>query len=786
MLKLAILCGGPSGERGVSLNSARSFLDHTSLLDVELTVLYVDPKGIYYKLTPAQLYSNTPSDFDFKLSQTSVQLTEASLISLLCKMDLVFPLIHGAYGEDGSLQAFFESHRIPFVGSSSEVCRQGFNKYRAQEILKKNGFSTAPCLLIQSKEAPQLEIFWRKNKLKLAVVKPTNSGSSIGVKLVDSLESARQAVSDLWEEGFHELMAEPFCEDAQFTICVFENKEGKPVSLIPSEIDIGSGIFDYRKKYLFSDQKRYFCPPRFTDAAIQEIRKEAERFFTVLGLRDYARIDGWLSADGKVRFSDLNPYSGMEQNSFIFQQATRVGISHSQLIAYVLESALKRLGKPQIIGSAPLPRTPLQKVFVLMGGLTSERQVSLMSGTNVWLKLIYSDRYEPIPFLMDQKIWKLPYGFTLHHTVSEMVEHCERAESLLERTLPFLKEIRAALGLPPIQTLEAPQSMDLDAFIAQAKKENAFVFIALHGGMGEDGTLQKKLEAAQVPFNGSGSLTSHICMDKRLTAQQIRNLKNSDVLGMDQISFTAKDWIPKREEEIESFWKNATQSFGTEDLIVKPQCDGCSTGVVRIRSGKEFLIYIDCLRKGLSQIPKGMFREQNSPIEMPPSSEQHSFLLEPFIHTDKIHIKKTELVYNPISGWCEMTLGVMEKGGGYIALHPSITVAENHVLSVEEKFQSGTGVNITPPPKEILSASALKKVQEGACKAARALGIKNYARFDLFVELATGKIRIIEVNSLPALTPSTVLYHQALSQSPPIPPRQLLTEFIENAKVRTC
>ncbi len=786
MLKLAILCGGPSGERGVSLNSARSFLDHTYPLDVDLTVLYMDPKGSYCQLTPSQLYSNTPSDFDFKLAQTAVQLDEKSLIAILKKMDLVFPLIHGIYGEDGTLQSFLEKHAIPFVGSPSEVCRKGFNKYRAQEFLKKNDFPTLPCLFIDTKEA-DVETFWRQNGLKRAVVKPTQSGSSIGVKNADSPESAKRVIRELWDEGFHELMMEPFCEDAEFTVCILENQKGIPVSLIPSEIDIGkSGIFDYRKKYLPSDQKRYFCPPRFSDAEIRTIRSEAERYFKALGLRDYARIDGWISKEGKVRISDLNPYSGMEQNSFIFQQSTRVGISHTQLIAFILEAALKRHGKPQSVSKTMTKKKNIQKVFVLMGGLTSERQVSLMSGTNVWLKLIHSDQFEPVPFLLDQKIWELPYGFTLHHTVAEMVEHCEMAERLLARTLPLVKEIRQELDLPQIPSLGAPHYMDWDSFLSKARSENAFVFLALHGGMGEDGTLQKRLEEAGVPFNGSGSKASRICMDKRLTADSIRALNDPDVLPMEQISFEAQGLFKKSEGEIQALWNSAVNRFGTEDLLIKPQCDGCSTGVIRIRSAKEFGAYIECLKKGMAQIPKGTFSGQVSIIEMPVSAriagQEQLFLLEPFIHTDKIQIRKTEFIHKRVSGWCEMTIGIFENKGAYRALHPSITAAESDVLSVEEKFQSGTGVNITPPPEELLSLACRKKVQDGICKAARALGIQNYARFDVFVELATGKIRIIEANSLPALTPSTVLYHQGLSETPPIPPRQLLTMLIESVK----
>ena len=247
---------------------------------------------------------------------------------------------------------------------------------------------------------------------------------------------------------------------------------------------------------------------------------------------------------------------------------------------------------------------------------------------------------------------------------------------------------------------------------------------------------------------------------------------------MQQISFNAKSLKP---EELKDVWDRAVRRFGTDDLLVKPQCDGCSTGVLRIRSAEELSLYADCIQKGMKQMPKGTFKGQSSIIEMPVPEDDQPFLLEPFIHTDKIHIRKTDLVHKPQSGWCEMTIGVIEKGGVYSALNPSITAAESDVLSVEEKFQSGTGVNITPPPENLLSKDARAKVQQGICRAAQALGIKNYARFDIFVELATGRIRIIEANSLPALTPSTVLYHQALSASPPIPPRQLLTQLIENA-----
>ena len=730
MLQIAILCGGPSRERGISLNSARSFLDHTSDLEIELTVLYVNLQGHYYRLTHGQLYSNTPSDFDFKLA--GAPLSEPVLIELLQSVDLVFPLIHGPYGEDGTLQSFLEMRGIPHVGSGSVVCQTLFNKAKAHAFFAAHGFAALPYQVIRSLEDP-LPSFPR------AVIKPTLSGSSLGVHYVDSPEAASKAIAHLWDEGFRELLIEPYCQDAEFTVCVLETPRSTAQALIPVEIDIGAAlILDYRKKYLPADETRYYCPPRFSSEAIREIQREAERLFVTAGLRDFVRVDGWLSPEGIVRFSDLNPISGMEQNSFLFQQAARIGISHGELIDYILRNALRRHGIQKTLQRRPRPSAS-RPIHILMGGKTSERQVALMSGTNVWLKLLQEESCTPFLLDPDHNVWQLPYAFALHHTVEEIRDHCQQAEEKTLQVTPLANAIRKNLGLAPF-TQELPVKMDLPTFLAQAKQSSAFVFLGLHGGIGEDGTLQEALETLQIPFNGSGSKASRLCMDKHQTALRIAALQDPFILAMPQISF--------RIHEAEEAWSIAAKQFQTTDLLIKPQCDGCSTGVARLQSFKEFLHYIDCVRKEI----------RYGTIEMPDSL----------------------LCHQKVSGWLEMTLGVLESQDNYTALNPSITVAESHVLSLEEKFQGGTGMNITPPPEELLSLSARTQVQQSACRIAQALGIQGYARLDLFVECATGRVRVIEANSLPALTPSTVLYHQALSLSPPLSPRQLLKLLLSN------
>ena len=128
-----------------------------------------------------------------------------------------------------------------------------------------------------------------------------------------------------------------------------------------------------------------------------------------------------------------------------------------------------------------------------------------------------------------------------------------------------------------------------------------------------------------------------------------------------------------------------------------------------------------------------------------------------------------------------MTVGVVEDRGYMKSLSPSITVAEETILSVEEKFQGGTGVNITPPPVEIISRKNVNKVKKSIELIAKKLGIRGYARIDIFTQIKTGNIIVIEVNTLPGLTPSTVIYHQALAEKKPMFPKKFL-ELITASK----
>ncbi len=424
----------------------------------------------------------------------------------------------------------------------------------------------------------------------------------------------------------------------------------------------------------------------------------------------------------------------------------------------------------------------MKDIYVLFGGYTAERQVSVMTGTNVWLKLRNSKHFKPHPFLLapDKTVWPTPYTLALSHTVEEIWHNCQNAQNMYRKIKPFAEEIQEKLGFKTTKCLSESyktEPLSLEQFIALAKHNNAFVFIGLHGGMGENGKLQKMLEDANIPHNGSKASASEICMDKFKTAHVLSE-NSSSIQGLPKITLDLEQGL----SETENIWLNAIKQFEniSSTIIIKPRYDGCSAGIVRLYNSNDLSTYLDLIKQKVPFIPENTITNQVSIVEISPETGTE-FLLEPFIETDQISIDNTQLKHQITTGWIELTVGVLEHNGIYHSLNPSITVTTSHVLTVEEKFQGGTGVNLTPPPESIISKTQTQKICLEIEKASRLLGIKNYARLDIFFNHKTDQLVLIEANSLPALTPSTVIYHQALAENPPLTPRMFLEKLIQQA-----
>ncbi|KAL0310042.1 UNVERIFIED_CONTAM: D-alanine--D-alanine ligase [Sesamum radiatum] len=707
ILRVGIVCGGPSPERGISLNSARSVLDHIQGDDLHVSCYYIDCNFKAYAISNAQVYSNTPADFDFKLESLAKGFKSLSdfVEHLATSVDIVFPVIHGRFGEDGGIQELLEKSNIPFVGTPSNECRKAFDKILSVDLKSFIGIgkvtsslqtvkvSGSGCSVLLSfigltKSLPsrgreledtELSKWFTKYNLDIkqgkVVVKPTRAGSSIGVTVAYGVTDALTKANAIISEGIDDkVLVEIFLEGGrEFTTIVLDVGSGlgsQPVALLPTEV-------------------AYHTPPRFPEIVIRNIREGASSLFQQLGLRDFARIDGWFlppsaetsyltgnklgrSEFGTILFTDINLISGMEQTSFLFQQASKVGFSHSNILRTVIQRACLRF--PNLheysVVSSPILRAKssqintsfpkhqdLRKVFVIFGGDTSERQVSLMSGTNVWLNLQAFDDLEVIPCLLaptngyqlntdsdktklgesSKIVWTLPYSIVLRHTTEEVLDACIEAleparaaltshlrKQVMDELMEGLKNHDWFRGFDISDDL--PKRYSLDQWVKQAKEVGATVFIAVHGGIGEDGTLQSLLEAEGVPYTGPGVMASKTCMDKVATSLSLQHLADSGVLTITKDVRRKEDLLKMPLLDI---WHDLTSKLGCETLCVKPARDGCSTGVARLRCNGDLTVYVKALENCLPRIPPNSLSKAHGMIEMPyPPPEL--LIFEPF------------------------------------------------------------------------------------------------------------------------------------------------------------
>ena len=802
MVSLALLLGGPSQERGISLNSARSVADHLVGTDVQLKeIIYFDRHLRAYPISRSLLYCNTPSDFDFKLTLDGSALTEEELVARLQGVDLVFPAIHGAFGEDGQLQALLESAKVPFIGTGASACQVAFDKFRATDTLRAAGIGAVPGVLVTSQQSAAeraqalLGAFPEAAKV---VIKPAQGGSSIDVHVLAD-RSAGAGIIEGMVGRYSRVVIQPWITGTEMTTIVMQGPSG-PVALIPLQIELrnrlsDNDIFDYRRKYLASNDSHYYCPPAQNVAVIKEIQRVSEQAFSLLGLRDFARIDSWLRPDGEILVSEINPISGMEQNSFLFISAAQLGMSHADILRFIVRTAARRIGiegagQSPVDAGAPPAR---QRVGVLFGGATAERQVSVLSGTNVWLKLLGSRRYLPVPYLLDPdgSVWQLSYSAALRHSVEEIVESCRDAQRLDDVRSKLASAVLQRLGLS-VDDLSSPVVPPVRLTMDEFLDQHDLVFIALHGGKGEDGTLQEVLNSHGVRYNGSDVAASRLCMDKYETGKIIAELAPEGIYTARRICVPLPDALAR---DPSALWREIAEACGATHVVVKPVGDGCSAGVVPLGCAEDLAQYLHLIDIGASRLQGGSFTllTAGQIIELP-AEKQTRLLFEKYIETDDIRVDDTSLDTSSAAsliwgrerdtGWVEVTVGVLGKKGSMMAMNPSITVASSGILSLEEKFMGGTGVNITPPPAPPLGRvrpEAVRMAKERMARAANALGMAGYGRVDAFMHRETGEIIVIEANSLPGLTPATVFYHQGLAEEPPLPPRDILEMIVDLA-----
>ena len=298
--KVAVLMGGPSAEREISLMSGTGVLH-------ALRERAVDA----YAFDPAEREL-----FDLKREG----------------FKRVFIALHGRYGEDGTVQGALETLKIPYTGSGVMASALSMDKWRTKLIWLASGIPTPRYALLNAQSD------WSKVAAQVGmplIVKPAHEGSTIGITKVNSV-SELPAAYDLAAKYDSSVLAEEFIDGQELTASLLGD-----IALPLVRIVAPAGNYDYQNKY-FTDTTQYYCPSGIRadiEAAIQELSLKA---FRVLGCRGWGRADMMLKPNGKFYFLELNTSPGMTSHSLVPIAARAVGIAYPDLCVKILDMA--RLG----------------------------------------------------------------------------------------------------------------------------------------------------------------------------------------------------------------------------------------------------------------------------------------------------------------------------------------------------------------------------------------------------------------------------------------------------------
>ena len=297
--KIAVLLGGTSAEREVSLNSGTAVLN--ALRKQGYDAYPIDPK-------------------EFPVATLKEQ-----------GFDRVFNILHGRGGEDGTMQGLLEQIGIPYTGCGVMASALTMDKMRTKMLWKAFGLPVAEMEIVTVENRATLNPESVVKKLGLPLmVKPSLEGSSVGLTKVKTMEELESAV-DFALKFDRTVLIEEWLAGDEFTVPVLNNEVLPSIKIVPE-----GEFYDYDAKYI-SDNTQYFCPAGLSDAREQELRRLVKQAYDVVGCRGWSRIDVMADAEGKFRLVEVNTNPGMTSHSLFPKSAATVGYSFEQLVEKILE-----------------------------------------------------------------------------------------------------------------------------------------------------------------------------------------------------------------------------------------------------------------------------------------------------------------------------------------------------------------------------------------------------------------------------------------------------------------
>ncbi|MDF0515026.1 D-alanine--D-alanine ligase [Agromyces sp. H3Y2-19a] len=351
-LTVVLLFGGRSSEHSISCATAGGVLGAIDRSRFEVIPVGITRDGAYvleaddparFALDPAHLPevvdNGTRVRWPESASSRELTVSDASGTRSLGDVDVVFPILHGRFGEDGTVQGLLELVGLPYVGNGVLASSLGMDKHFTKTVLEGAGIPVAPWVTVTRAAIDRDPELWhrRVHSLGLPVfVKPARAGSSVGVTKVDDWAKLHGALDVAFAED-GTVLVESGVVGREIECAVLEGRDGTPQVSVAGEIVVtGREFYDFEAKYLDAPGVELVCPADLGDGELFELQRVARRAFEAIGGQGLARVDVFLTGEGFV-VNEINTMPGFTPISMFPTCWLNSGLSYPELITELIE-----------------------------------------------------------------------------------------------------------------------------------------------------------------------------------------------------------------------------------------------------------------------------------------------------------------------------------------------------------------------------------------------------------------------------------------------------------------
>jgi len=350
-IRVGILFGGRSAEHEVSLQSAKNIIDAIDTNKYEVVLIGIDKKGQWHLNEESRFLLPTTECGLPELSERGENLAlvpgkqDEQIVALtgqqrLGSLDVIFPVLHGPFGEDGTVQGLLRLVNVAFVGAGVLGSAVGMDKDVMKRLLRDAGIPIVRFIVVNRHHSKKIGFDYARGRLGLPLfIKPANLGSSVGIHKVKDREEFKHAVRDAFNYD-NKILIEEYIKGREIECSVLGNHN--PIASVPGEILPRHEFYSYEAKYLDENGAALEIPAKLSPETSDRIRQLAIKTFSVLCCEGMARVDFFVRNDSEIIVNEINTIPGFTRISMYPKLWEATGSSYSELIDKLIQLAIER------------------------------------------------------------------------------------------------------------------------------------------------------------------------------------------------------------------------------------------------------------------------------------------------------------------------------------------------------------------------------------------------------------------------------------------------------------